>query len=281
MSHRDLSRIPLRTHLRIVGAPDLPRRVLDAAAREMPPPELTRRMEQALGISAAASTAAAAKAAAAKAAAVTGEGAGAVVAAATGKSAGAGVTWAVLWSSLAIGVVLAVLGAIVGVRLSRHDEATSAPAASAAPAPAVTTPAVASPPTAPDPPSPPARPVVAEAPPAPIAPSAAPVVIDAPAHHGAMAAAPSDLRAEIALIDAARSAVVTNANDRALALLRVYETTYPSGTFGPEATALRIEALEHLGHSAQARALAQKFIAAHPDSPLTKRVAHETGLESR
>jgi uncharacterized protein (DUF1800 family) len=41
-------------------------------------------------------------------------------------------------------------------------------------------------------------------------------------------------------------------------------------------TALRIEALDHLGRGAQARALAQKFVAAHPDSPLVERVARLT-----
>ena len=46
-------------------------------------------------------------------------------------------------------------------------------------------------------------------------------------------------------------------------------------------TALRIEALDHLGRAAQARTLAQQFIAAHPDSPLADRVARVTGTAAR
>ena len=46
-------------------------------------------------------------------------------------------------------------------------------------------------------------------------------------------------------------------------------------------TALRIEALDHLGRVTQARALAQRFIAVHGDSPLADRVARITGLAAR
>ena len=100
-------------------------------------------------------------------------------------------------------------------------------------------------------------------------------------HHALAAATPSDLRAEIALVDAARSAVSAGADDRALALLHRYDTSYRAGTFRPEAAALRIEALDHLGRTAQARTLAQRFIAAHPDSPLADRVARVTGVATR
>ena len=53
----------LPTQLRVVGATDLERRLLDAASRELPSVELTRKMQQALGLSIAASamTAAAVK----------------------------------------------------------------------------------------------------------------------------------------------------------------------------------------------------------------------------
>jgi hypothetical protein len=44
---------------------------------------------------------------------------------------------------------------------------------------------------------------------------------------------------------------------------------------------LRIEALDHLGRTAQARTLAERFIAAHPDSPLADRVARVTGVATR
>jgi hypothetical protein len=88
-----------------------------------------------------------------------------------------------------------------------------------------------------------------------------------------VAAAPvTDLRAEIALLDAARTAVAEGADARALALLRRYDTRYPTGTFRPESTALRIEALARLGQTQEARALGADFLAAHPDSPVAARV---------
>ena len=60
-----------------------------------------------------------------------------------------------------------------------------------------------------------------------------------------------------------------------------YDSSYRAGTFRPEATALRIEALDHLGRTAQARTLAQRFLAAHPESPLADRVARVTGVATR
>jgi hypothetical protein len=245
----------LPSQLRVVGATDLERRLLEASARELPSVELTKRMQKALGISlvagAAATTAGAASAA----------GMAKAQAAAAGSATGGFV-----WPAISIGVLaLAVTGAVVGVRSTAGHHAASKPAAAVAlPAPA---------------PAPIAAPAAAPAP--------QPALIErrvaaAPAHHhAAVAATPADLRAEIALVDAARSAVAGGANDRALTLVGRYDTSYPRGTFRPEAAALRIEALAHLGRTAQARALAQKFIAAHGDSPLADRVARVTGLPAR
>jgi hypothetical protein len=246
------SRLP--TQLRVVGATDLERRVLDAASRELPSVELTRKMQQALGLSIAASA----------------------MTAAAAKSAGAATTAtgapAFAWPAISIGVLaLAVTGAVVGLRSTASHHAVTRPVA--------TVPAI----------------VLGPAPMAPettmpTAPSPAstahafehPAYIPARAHHRALAAVtPSDLRAEIALVDAARSAVATGADDRALALLNRYDKSYRIGTFRPEATALRIEALDHLGRTAQARTLAQRFIAAHPESPLADRVARVTGVAIR
>jgi hypothetical protein len=240
------SRLP--TQLRVVGATDLERRVLDAASRELPSVELTRKMQQALGLSIAAGamTAVAAKSSSAAAAA-----------------AGAP-TFA--WPAISVGVLaLAVTGAVVGLRSTAGHQATSRPAIT------VPTIVLGHAPVAPEP--------IAAASPAPTPRSAA-----APAHahrHALAAATPSDLRAEIALVDAARTAVGSGADDRALALLNRYDTSYRAGTFRPEATALRIEALDHLGRTVQARTLAQRFIAAHPDSPLADRVARVTGATTR
>ncbi|HLK91643.1 MAG TPA: hypothetical protein VKZ18_17255 [Polyangia bacterium] len=245
--NRNDGRLP--SQLRVVGATDLERRLLEASARERPPVELTERMQKALGISLAAGAAA------------TAAGAAKAQAAAAGAA-----TPAVAWPAISIGVLaLAVTGAVVGVRSTAGHHAAARPAQAIA---------ISSPPS----------PLIA--PPAPATPPA-PAEVEhraaaAPAHHHrAPAATPADLRAEIALVDAARSAVAGGASERALALLGRYDTTYPRGTFRPEAAALRIEALAHLGRTAQARALAQKFIAAHADSPLADRVARVTGLPAR
>ena len=49
--------------------------------------------------------------------------------------------------------------------------------------------------------------------------------------------------------------------------------SYPAGTFRPEATVLRIEALAATGRRDEARALARDFVARHPASPLSERMA--------
>lgn len=243
----------LPTQLRVVGATDLERRLLDAASRELPSVELTQKMQQALGLSMAASamTAAAVKSSGAATATST---------VTTGAPAFA-------WPAISVGVLaLAVTGAVVGLRSTAiHHTAqrplATVPAVVLGPAPVAPEPIVA--------PSPASTARAFER--RPSAP--------ARAHHHALAAAPSsDLRAEIALVDAARSAVATGADDRALVLLNRYDTSHRAGTFRPEATALRIEALDHLGRTGQARTLAQRFLAAHPDSPLADRVARVTGV---
>ena len=245
----------LPTQLRVVGATDLERRLLDAASRELPSVELTGKMQQALELSIAAG--------AMTAGAVKSSGAAAT---ATGTITTSAPAFA--WPAISVGVLaLAVTGAVVGLRSTANHHAATLPAASA---PAVV--------LGPAPVAP--APIVAPAPEPDARASERPATIAARAHHHA-AAPSSELRAEIALVDAARSAIATGADDRALVLLNRYDTSYRAGTFRPEATALRIEALDHLGRTAQARTLAQRFIAAHPDSPLAGRVARVTGVANR
>ncbi len=249
--NRNDSRLP--SQLRVVGATDLERRLLEAGARELPSVELTKRMQQALGISIGVGVATAATTA--KAATAAGVGSAAP---------------AFAWPAISIGVLaLAVTGGVVGVRSTVHHTTNRPVVALAArvpePTPTLTSASVEMPTAA-----------------APVAPMVAEIRSAAPArHHAAQAAARRDLRAEIALVDAARSAVAASANERALALLDRYESSYPRGTFRPEVAALRIEALDHLGRTVQARALARKFIAAHADSPLAERVARVSGLTTR
>jgi hypothetical protein len=138
----------------------------------------------------------------------------------------------------------------------------------------------------------PTAPATAEAVEAPVAPIVAPVVAESapsvapqpPASAGPTrlrAAAPADeIAGQIALIDAARSALSTGAPDRALDVLGQYQARYPAGSFRPEAVALRIQALAKLGRMAEARALAERFVAEHRGSPLASRVAREVGLSA-
>ncbi len=270
---------PLPTRLRVVGATDLERRVLNAAARELPSVELTEKMQKALGIS----LAAGALAAAAKATTATAKASGVASAAAP----------AFAWPAISVGVLaLAMTGAVVGLHSNTSHHAVRKPAA------AVIAPATAAAPTlataaaAPSPEAPMAEAPVAAAPlpvlvaraaerPGAEHPAVAAAVAGRARHRHAAVAPSGDLRAEIALVDAARTAIAAGADDRALSLLQRYDGSFPRGTFRPEAAALRIEALDHLGRAAQARTLASKFIAAHADSPLAERVARLTGVPAR
>jgi hypothetical protein len=87
----------------------------------------------------------------------------------------------------------------------------------------------------------------------------------------------ADIQEQIALIDAARGALAVGASDRALGLVRRYQSKYLAGSFGPEAAALKIEALNKLGRSAEARTLAAGFAAEYGGGPLADRVARLSG----
>jgi hypothetical protein len=90
----------------------------------------------------------------------------------------------------------------------------------------------------------------------------------------AAAVAPAgDLRDQIALIDAARTAVKAGLTERALVLLHRYDVSYPGGAFRPEALALRVETLGQSGRGVEAKALAREFLTRYPQSPLADRVA--------
>jgi hypothetical protein len=224
------------------GATDLERRLLASARSERPSPELRRRMKQGLAL---------------------GTGAFGASAAAAGGVTKLGVVAWVSVGVLAAGFGGGLLGARIFTRAGSAP-AARAPAAAQAPAPA----------TAPAAVTPAARPAVtstAEAPARAQSPSR-------PLRHGRPAApvAGAGLRAEIRLIDAAREALAAQAPRRALEILQRYEASHPNGTFAPEATALRIEALQQSGEADHARLLARQFVAAHPDSPLAVRVGRLT-----
>jgi hypothetical protein len=234
------------------GASALERRLLDAASEELPSPELRDRMARAIGLSTAALTAgvAASKSTAAPPAP---------------PAPSAWVSSAVLRWLSAGAATAAVAGAVVAIRAS-HGSPSSTRASSR-----VTVGAPAAPPPAP----------TSEA---PVSTAAPPPAIVAPPSVPARERAESpvdDVASQIALVDTARAALSRGAADRALEILGHYLSRYPSGSFRPEAMALKIEALAKLGRNAEARALAERFTADHRGSPLADRIAREVGLPPR
>ena len=86
----------------------------------------------------------------------------------------------------------------------------------------------------------------------------------------------ADLGEQLRLIDAARTAVAAGNTAAATQALSTYSSKFPRGSFGQEATVLRIETIDLQGNHTQATALARSFLAAHPNSPhvsLVKRIA--------
>jgi hypothetical protein len=75
------------------------------------------------------------------------------------------------------------------------------------------------------------------------------------------------LRDEIALMDQARTELRSGAPARALSTLDQYRLQYPNGSFGQEATVLRIESLATSGNHSQAVIEANAFLARDPNSP--------------
>jgi hypothetical protein len=86
------------------------------------------------------------------------------------------------------------------------------------------------------------------------------------------ASAPSDVREEIRLLDQARDALKSEQPAQALERLAVYTARFPRGAFRQEAMVLRIEALGRSGDQARARAMANRFLKEHPESPHAERV---------
>lgn len=79
------------------------------------------------------------------------------------------------------------------------------------------------------------------------------------------------------VIEAARSAVARGDAGGALATLDGYQRAYANGQFGPEALALRVQALSAAGQASRARLLAEEFEAKYPHHPLLGRVRSVVG----
>jgi hypothetical protein len=88
-----------------------------------------------------------------------------------------------------------------------------------------------------------------------------------------LAVADKALKEEIRILDRVRAAMVAGQPRRGLAELERYGRRFPRGAFRPEAMVLRIEALDAAGESQNAKALGRYFLAHHPESPLSDRVA--------
>jgi hypothetical protein len=85
----------------------------------------------------------------------------------------------------------------------------------------------------------------------------------------------SSLFEEQRAIEQARAAISRGDTATALGLLDAYERNYARRQFGPEALALRIEALRNQGQLAAARARASEFERRYPRHPLLARVREQ------
>jgi hypothetical protein len=95
-------------------------------------------------------------------------------------------------------------------------------------------------------------------------PSTRPNAVDAPA--------PSSLSQEVAALKEVRRTLARHDAAGALRALDRYARRFGAGRLGPEAVALRIEALAMQGDLAAANALADRFESEHPESPYRVRL---------
>jgi len=91
------------------------------------------------------------------------------------------------------------------------------------------------------------------------------------------APAQSPLADEIAAIDDAKTTLAGGAPVSALRKLDAYDSAFPHGTLGAEASALRIEALARSGRTEEARDALRRFRESHPASPLLESLARAVG----
>jgi hypothetical protein len=240
--------------LRTVDGTDMERRLLDAAGRERPSRELSERMARAIGVAlppAGSGTSA-------------GGSAGPTPKAAT--ASGSLLPW--------LGGGLAVIAVGGAVYFARDTTRGSAPPA-AGPAASASTTATMPRPAAGETSTPMAR---EPAPTSGAGESTRMTPSTASTQRGRAGSGSSDLGDQIALVDAARSALGGGDANAALSLVRKYRSDYPSGAFRPEAAAIKIEALVKLGRSSEARNLAERFVTTYGPGPLADRVAHLAGL---
>ena len=243
--------VDLPERLLAQDATDFERRMLAAALDKRPSPAASARMAKALGVTVATVATATATATA-----------GTALAAGAAAKAPVAVAAAV-WPWISAGVLgLAVAGAVFATRTPHDSPAETAPASAPATAPASLVETAGEP-----------------------AQAIGDVTqrLSAPAASGRRSRSTTTtgtgaVTEQTAFIDAARAAVAERADRRALDILRRYQEKYPAGLFRPEAAALKIEALTHLGRNGEARVLAERFVAEYRGTLLAARVADIAGL---
>ena len=118
---------------------------------------------------------------------------------------------------------------------------------------------------------------------APVAPNAVPsaqvtkledlpTLPDNSASDAAHSVAAPSLADEVAAIKSAKSALASGNAAQSLRELDAYRSHFPHGRLTQEASVVRIEALLKSGNQAAANAAADRFLAAHADSPYAARV---------
>jgi hypothetical protein len=93
------------------------------------------------------------------------------------------------------------------------------------------------------------------------------------------AASESTFEEELALIKQAKADLDSNRATSALRRLNEHGARFPRGVFASEREALRILARCASGASPSSRSLAERFVRAHPRSPLVDRVSRACGLQ--
>ncbi|HSU41200.1 MAG TPA: hypothetical protein VLJ38_16595 [Polyangiaceae bacterium] len=235
------------------GATELERRLLEAAGREQPSRELSERMAKAIGVS------------------MPGAGGAPITTNATSQvpKAATAPSSSLPWVAGALASAVVVVGVAMFTRSNSRQLAAVSTATSVG-APLKTAERAASSPV-------------------PVAPTSVtassgkalqqePEIRRAPsAQRAGERTAKSDLSDQLAVVDAAHRALTGGDAAGALTLARKYQAEYPTGTFRPEAAAIRIEALGKLGRTAEAQALAGNFAKTYGPGPLADRIAALAG----
>lgn len=186
-----------------------------------------------------------------------------------GLGVGAAVTASTTAAS-AFGLATKIIGAVViggavaagGYYATRPAPVDPTPTAVVAPPPPTTVAAITAPPT----------PSAIETTSAASPPPPPPATVAVTPKKATPAPSSSSLTQEVMMLGRVRSALAANNPDEALRVLDQYHAQFPAGKMASEEPVLRVQALMAKGDRAQAKAVADAFVAQHPDSPFVSRV---------